>query len=361
MVTSLLAALCGAALGALLVLALRPGAAGRSLEEVRRGLDRLAEDVGRVSRAQELVRRDVQEGREWSVRDLNEAAQGIRGDLVETRRALAEVKALEQGRTRQLDYATDSLRRLEAIVAGSSSRGAAGESILARALGQLPPDLLELRAAFDGKVVEYALRLPGGRLLPIDSKWTSASSLERLADAEDPAERRRLEEQVAREIRGRMHEMAKYLDPARTLSFGVLAVPDAAYAAAPEVHAEGYRQGVLVVPYSLALPYVLALYRLVVRFGTAVDQDQLAARLRDLERSLGRIEEELQGRLSRGLVQIDNARGALGELLRQAQKDLSRLLVSGDVAPNAELVGVAPLDRSGPASPARVDPGLRSG
>jgi DNA recombination protein RmuC len=207
--------------------------------------------------------------------------------------------------------------------------------------------------------VEYALRLPGGRLLPIDSKWTSASSLERLADAEEPAERRRLEEQIAREIRGRMHEMAKYLDPERTLSFGVLAVPDAAYAAAPEVHGEGYRKGVLVVPYSLALPYVLALYRLAARFGTAVDQDHLAARLRDLELGLGRIEEELEGRLSRGLAQMQNARGALGDHVRAAQETVARLLTSADPeaeAPAEEGRSVATVPEA-----VRVDPGLRSG
>ena len=63
--------------------------------------------------------------------------------------------------------------------------------------------------------------------------------------------------------------MTKYLDPERTLGLGLLAVPDAVYETAPEAHGEGYREGVLVVPYSLALPYVLALYRLAVRFGGA--------------------------------------------------------------------------------------------
>ena len=154
-------------------------------------------------------------------------------------------------------------------MAGSGSRGAAGENILSRALSQLPPDLLETNAAFGGRVVEYALRLPGGRLLPIDSKWTSAAELERLETTDDPGERRRLREQVARDVRARVREMAKYLDPERTLSLAVLAVPDAVHAAAPEAHAEGWREGVLVVPYSLALPFVLVLYRLAVRFGAA--------------------------------------------------------------------------------------------
>ena len=52
--------------------------------------------------------------------------------------------------------------------------------------------------------------------------------------------------------------VARYLDPERTFGLAVLAVPDAAHSAAPEAHAEGWRDGVLVVPYSLTLPYVLA-------------------------------------------------------------------------------------------------------
>jgi DNA recombination protein RmuC len=340
-----LAAVAGLVVGGLLVWAWsRVRAASMPLPgEVSRGLEHLLAEVGRLGRAQEHTRREVQEGRESSLRDLAHATQGIRGDLGEARRALAEVKAIEQGRGRQIDQAADSLRRLEAVVAGSSSRGQGGESVLGRALGQLPPDMLERNVTFEGKVVEFALRLPDGRLLPIDSKWTSVASLERLADAEEPAERRRLEEQVAREVKTRMRELAKYLDPERTLALGVLAVPDAAYGAAPEVHADGYRQGVLIVPYSMALPYVLALYRLATRFGTAIDQDQLGARLRDIEGGLRRIEDEVEGRLARGLVQIGNARDAVRENLSEAQGAVRRLVRSEDCAIEA------------------VDPALKSG
>jgi DNA recombination protein RmuC len=345
-VTSVLLAACaGLAFGGLFALlwARARSAAAPAHDDVSRGLEHLLAEVGRLGRAQDTVRREAQEGRESSLRDLAHATQGIRGDLGETRRALAEVKAIEQSRGRQIDHAADSLRRLEAIVAGSSSRGQGGESVLARALGQLPPDMLEVNVAFEGKVVEFALRLPDGRLLPIDSKWTSAASLERLADADEPAERRRLEEQVAREVRSRMRELAKYLDPERTLALAVLAVPDAAYHAAPEVGADGYRLGVLIVPYSMALPYVLALYRLAARFGTAIDQDQLGARLRDLEAGLRRIEDEVEGRLARGLVQVGNARDAIGDHVREGQGAVRRLMRAEDRA----ALGVDPALKSG--------------
>ncbi len=299
---------------------LRRPADASSLQAVANGVARLQTELAQMGRVQETLRLEFHRGREASLRELAEAAQGIRGEIGQAQRALAEVKALEQGRARQMDVAADSLRRLEAVMAGSGSRGAAGENLLLRALAQLPPDLLELNVAFGAKVVEYALRLPGGRYLPIDSKWTSATSLARLAEEDDPDERRRITERVARDVRGRVREMSKYLDPERTHALALLALPDAVYLAVPEVHGEGYREGVLLVPYSLALPYLLALYRLIVRFGSAPDAEAVAARLLGLEESLRRADEEVEGRLSRGLVQVENARDALRTHLSEARR-----------------------------------------
>ena len=97
------------------------------------------------------------------------------------------------------------------------------------------------------------------------------------------------------------------------------------YAVAAEARCEGYREGVLVVPYSLALPYVLAVYRLTIRFGAAVDTGQLAARLRSLEEILQRSAEEVESRLSRALVQIENSRDALRDHLGEARRAADRL------------------------------------
>jgi DNA recombination protein RmuC len=296
--------------------------------------DRLQETLERVARAQEQLRLETQRGREDALVGLAGAAQDLQGRLAQAQRSLAEVKALEQARGSQLDRAADSLRRLELVVAGSGSRGAAGENVLARALAQLPPDLLETNAAFGGRVVEYALRLPGGRLLPIDSKWTGAAELQRLETTDDPAERRRLREQVAREIRLRAREMAKYLDPERTLALAVLAVPDAVHAETPETHAEGWREGVLVVPYSLALPFVLSLYRLTVRFASAPDMEEIASRVARLSELLQRMDDEVESRLSRALVQAGNARDALRGDLAEARRSSARL--AGFDRPRAE-------------------------
>lgn len=297
------------------------------LQNASRSLQELQGEMLRLSRAQEDLRHDVQRTREASLLQLAEAAQGIRGDIGQAQQALAEVKALEQGRARQFEQAADSLKRLEAVVAGSSTRGVAGENILSRALSQLPADLLEVNVSFGSRIVEFALRLPGGFYLPIDSKWTSVATLERLDDAKEAApERRKLVEQVVRDVRGKIREMTKYLEPERTLGLGLLAVPDAVHEVALEALGEGYRLGVVVVPYSLALPYILALYRLILRFGSAVDTDQLAHRLRSLEEMLRGASDEVESRFSRSLVQLQNARDALRDSLSDAHRMAERLL-----------------------------------
>jgi DNA anti-recombination protein RmuC len=325
----LLGAVLGAVLAALLLL-LRSALAGRSearaSDALLRAFGQLQAEVARLGRAQDETHVEVLRAREASVRHLGQAAEGLRGEIGQAHQALAEIRALERAGRSQLDRAADSLRRLELVVAGSGARGAAGENILGRSLSQIPPDLLERNAAFEGRVVEYALRLPGGRLLPIDSKWTGAGDLERLETAEDPGERRRLLDQVSRDVRLRARELTRYLDPERTLGLAVLAVPDAVHAASVDVHAEGWRDGILVVPYSLALPFVLSVYRLAVRFGAAPSAEEIVSALGRLAEALRILDGEVEGRLSRALVLAGNARDGLRGGLAEARLAAERLL-----------------------------------
>src|SRR5207302_489665 len=63
-----------------------------------------------------------------------------------------------------------SARRIETVLLGSRTRGAAGENILQDALRQFPPEMIDMNFHVNGKVVEYALVLANGQRLPIDRK-----------------------------------------------------------------------------------------------------------------------------------------------------------------------------------------------
>ena len=106
----------------LAALLLRRVGAPPGLDVLSRSIAQLQSEIVRLGRMQEELRQDAHRGREASVLQLAEAAQGIRSEIGYAQRALAEVKAVEQGRAKQMELAAESLRRLETVVAGSSSR-----------------------------------------------------------------------------------------------------------------------------------------------------------------------------------------------------------------------------------------------
>ena len=85
-------------------------------DTLQRSLQQVQGEIVRLARQQDDLRQDVTRGREASVLQLADTAREIHAQLGNAHRALAEVKALEQGRAQKLDQAADSLRRLEAVV-----------------------------------------------------------------------------------------------------------------------------------------------------------------------------------------------------------------------------------------------------
>src|SRR5258708_14949855 len=74
--------------------------------------------------------------------------------------------------------------------------------------------MLQRKVWVGGKVVELALRLPGGKLLPMDSKWVSSGALEQLADpALDAPRRAQLTNHVEREVERRVTQGGHQTQP----------------------------------------------------------------------------------------------------------------------------------------------------
>jgi DNA recombination protein RmuC len=193
------------------------------------------------------------------------------------------------------------------VIAGSSTRGAAGEHILEEVLKHLPPEMLQRNVWVGGKVVELALQLPGGKLLPIDSKWVSSGALEQLAEPGLDAQRRaQLNAQVEREVERRVREVSQYIDPASTSTFALAVIPDAAYDVCRGAIVGAHRRHVMVIGYAMALPYLLTLYQLHLQFARTVDMEKLQSALIDVERHLDTLEAILDNKLQRALTMLQN-------------------------------------------------------
>ena len=232
----------------------------------------------------------------------------VRERLAQTQTALEGLRSAVSARQPIEEEARASLKRMESIIAGSSSRGAAGERILEEALRHLPPEMLQRNVWVGGKVVELALRLPGGKLLPMDSKWVSSPALEQLAEAGLDANRRaQLMATIEREVERRVREVGQYIDPATTTPFALAVIPDAAYDVCRGAIVNAHRRHVMVVGYAMALPYLLTLYQLHLQFARTVDMEKLQTALIDIERQVDVLEGILENKVQRSLTVLQNA------------------------------------------------------
>ncbi len=201
----------------------------------REELARVAERIGNVEKSQQAAVEKMQKldtqlaGAGATTGNLVSTANAIREELTKASQTVAELKSAAEARQEVERKTSESIRRLENIIAGTQSRGAAGENILDIVFSRLPAEWKVHNYRVAGGSVEFGLRLPNGRVLPIDSKWPAAELVQKLSETDDPNERARLQRDVERAVKNKASEVRKYIDPDRTLSFGVAAVPDAVY------------------------------------------------------------------------------------------------------------------------------------
>jgi DNA recombination protein RmuC len=248
-------------------------------------------------------------------------ADDMRREISEFRNVIDQMRVREEERRAREEQGWAVLHRVAAVLAGGQKSGRAGENILRESLAHLPPSMVVTDFRVGGRVVEFGLVLPDGKRLPIDSKWSADRELRALADADDPSERERLIRTVERAVAERAREVSGYRDPAVTAPVGVAAVPDAAYAVLRRAHADAYRQGVIVIPYSMALPLVLFLYSLVSRFGSAGD---VQACLADLAAALDAMEGTVENKVAKASAMLANAADDLRGHVGKARGSLAR-------------------------------------
>jgi DNA recombination protein RmuC len=241
-----------------------------------------------------------------------ESSAGVRDalgrELSEARVVVERLKVDAEERRRMEEDVQASARRIETVLLGSRTRGAAGENILQDAFRQFPAEMIDMNFRVNGKVVEYALVLANGKRLPIDSKWPSPDLLDRLGgDLRDPAQEATVVLEIERVLRAKVREVKQYIDPSCTLGFAVAAVPDPVFNACRRGHLEAYREGVILMPYSMTVPYVLALFRLHLQYARSIDLENLEGYLQQIDDNVAALDRVLENSISRGSTMIQNA------------------------------------------------------
>lgn len=275
-----------------------------------------------------------------AVQSLQQSTEAVRQQLARASEGLTALQELARAQGEADRRAAESLRRLEMVLAGTATKGVAGENVVEALFRQLPPEWQARGVQVEGKVVEFGLRLPNGLLVPIDSKWAATRLLEELAQAPDGETAQRLRNQLLQAVRARMEEVRKYLHPELTWGFAIVVVPDAVFELAAEAQVEGLRMNVVLLGYSSLVPYLLLVVQMAMQAGASLDLQKLGVALKQLRSSFEAIQEELDGRYSRALTMLQNGRDELRAHVQRA------------------LVGLATLEtRSGSAGDAIPPPG----
>lgn len=236
--------------------------------------------------------------------------------------AIKELQAEHRQRWSREDVAFTSLQRLTAVMLGSARAGAAGERLVQETLANLPAQWRAANHDVAGKQVEFAVRLPDGLILPIDSKVVAQADLDALDQQTDPSQRDRLERAIRATLRQRAAEVRQYVDQ-RTPGFAILAVPDAAYHLSGPILPDVYRDHrALLVPYSLLGPFILMVYEQHQRSGIDLESARVAHALADAQTHVETALHEIEGRLSDALTRLTNGRDTLRHELADAAQAL---------------------------------------
>lgn len=184
------------------------------------------------------------EGLNLLLTQLNELSRTMDHKMAESTRTMNEsvrvqfsesaklIKEVTQGLTkldetnRQVVSFADQLQSLQDILRNPKQRGVLGEYYLETLLKNvLPPGSYQMQYPFpDGNIVDAAVFVKD-KIIPVDSKF-SLENYNRLVEEKDPLEKERLEKMFVNDLKNRIAETAKYIQPGNgTMDFAFMFIP----------------------------------------------------------------------------------------------------------------------------------------
>lgn len=164
----------------------------------------------------------------------NEMMQrGIMAQFKESTKIVADVSnrltKLDETNKRVVGVA-DELKTLQNVLQNPKQRGVLGEYYLSQVLENvLPPDRFSLQYKFkNGEIVDAAIFLDKGKILPVDSKF-SLENYNRLIEEKDKVRREALIASFRNDLKLRIDETSKYIRPnENTMDFAFMFIPSEA-------------------------------------------------------------------------------------------------------------------------------------
>jgi DNA recombination protein RmuC len=277
-------------------------------------------------------------------RSLADASEAIRTELARSQNDLTELKTNSKAR-QDLEFRTaESIRRLEAVIAGTHSKGVAGENILDALFSMLPVEWQVRNFRVNDQPCEFGLRLPNNLVLPIDSKWAATNLLEQFIASNDISDKQRLKGQIESVVLAKAKEVRKYIDPNLTVRFGVAAVPDAVYDLCSGLLCETFKYNVVLISYSMFVPYLLLVFQTTLKTSQNIDAEILEQKIQHALDIIGDLRDEVEGRYARAVAMLTNARTDMSASLGRLNSELAALNMNNHLEAQSATAGRQSLD-----------------
>lgn len=255
------------------------------------------------------------------------------------------IKDVTQGLTKldetnkQVVSFADQLQSLQDILKNPKQRGILGEYYLETLLkNTLPPGSYQMQYPFsDGTIVDAAVFVKD-KVIPVDSKF-SLENYNRIIETNDPAEKERLEKVFVNDLKNRILETSKYIQPKEnTMDFAFMFIPhEAIYydllinkiGALKEdtdslIQRAASKYHVIIVSPTSFLAYLQTVLQGLKAMQIEESVKGIIKNVGELQKHL-KMYEETHGKLGNALGTVVNHYNATGKEFKKIDKDILRI------------------------------------
>jgi len=183
------------------------------------GLNLILTQINELSRTVDNKLGESQKQVNESLRFHSSESNKIIRDVTESLTKLDETN-------KQVISFADQLQSLENILKNPKQRGILGEYYLETVLKNvLPPGSYQMQYEFPDKTIVDAVVFVKDKIIPIDSKF-SLENYNKMVEEHDPTEKKRMETAFVNDLKNRITETAKYVQPTKgTTDFAFMFIP----------------------------------------------------------------------------------------------------------------------------------------
>jgi DNA recombination protein RmuC len=244
---------------------------------------------------------------------------------------------------RQVVSFADQLQSLQDILKNPKQRGILGEYYLETLLkNALPPGSYKMQHSFsDGTIVDAAVYVKE-KIIPVDSKF-SLENYNRISETNDPAEKERLEKVFVQDLKNRILETSKYIQPKEgTMDFAFMFIPhEAIYYdllinrigvlkddTENLIHRAASKYHVIIVSPTSFLAYLQTVLQGLRALQIEESVKGIIKNVGELQKHL-KAYEEYHGKLGNSLATTVNHYNATGKEFKKIDKDVLRITGEG--------------------------------